>query len=101
MARLLLPVLLVGCSYPEDTFRDDLDAAACDWKTDCFSYQDYADCLTEARESREPVPSSCTYDPAAARECVQDYSAVDCPLQDDLTDQAAVPLACQLVWECP
>ena len=100
-ARILLPVLLIGCAYPEETFRDDLDAAACDWKTDCYGYQDYAACLTEARESRDPVPDSCTYDADAARECVQDYGAIDCPLSDDPFDQAAAPMACLFVWQCP
>lgn len=98
--RLSLAALLVcvGCGYPEAAFRDDLDAAACDWQTDCYSYQSHGACVAEAEASRTEVDDSCTYDPDAARECVRDYAAIDCPDGDE--HAAAVPAACEAVWSC-
>ncbi len=97
MSLLTFLLLAAGCAYPEETFLDDFDAASCDWQTDCFSYQEHAECLRVAVDSRTGIPDSCTYDPDAAQECVQDYAAIDCPAG---SSDAALPAACASVWDC-
>jgi len=100
MRRLIVLSVLwaSGCSYPEEDFRDDLDAASCDWQTDCYGYQSYDGCIVEAQESRSEIADGCTYSADAARECVRDYAAIDCPDGDE--HSAAVPSACEVVWDC-
>ena len=97
MSALTVLFLAMGCAYPEESFLDDFDAASCDWQTDCFSYQDHEECLSAAADSRTVIPDACTYDPDAARECVQDYAAIDCPAG---ASDAALPEACASVWDC-
>ena len=97
--RALLLLLWVGGGYPEDEFRDALDAESCQWQADCYDYESADTCIAAARESRTPVSDDCTYDPHAARECIDDYRLVDCPDGDEYI--ATVPEACTLVWDCP
>ena len=98
MRALILALALVGCSYPEEDFLDDFDAASCDWQADCYDYQDHAECMAVAQESRTAIPDACTYDPKAARECVRDYESISCP--NGAEHAAAVPAACGEVWSC-
>ena len=98
MWRAAILLLAVGCAYPEEDFLDDFDQESCAWQTDCYGYQDEQTCLSEAAASRSTISDSCTYDPQAARECVRDYEAIDCPNGSDYG--ATVPAACAQVWNC-
>ena len=98
MWRLMVLLLAVGCTYPEEDFLDDFDRESCAWQTDCYDYQDEQTCLSEAEASRSELPDTCTYDPKAARECVRDYAAIDCP--DGVEYVATIPVACEGVWNC-
>lgn len=91
-------LLAIGCSYSEEEFLDDFDAASCDWQTDCYDYGSFEGCLAEAQASRTELPDACTYDPKAARECVRDYESIDCP--DGIEYFATIPEACEQVWDC-
>ena len=98
LAAVLSALCLSGCAYTEEEFREEFDAASCDWQADCYDYQDYAECLEQARAAREPAPSGCELDRRSAQDCVDDYAAIDCPNGAGLS--AELPASCMEVWIC-
>ncbi len=90
-------LLLVGCGMSEARFQRRADEETCAWMHDCFG-DNYDACLSDAEASWAGIDTSnCSYDPGAARDCVDGLEELDCP-QDD--DDAGFPYVCTEVWAC-
>jgi hypothetical protein len=87
----------LACGYPPEDFMADVDAASCQWQADCYDYESFEACMDGAEASRGDPPD-CAYDADAARECVWEYEARECPEGGE--GDAGVPAACLEVWGC-
>ncbi|MDP6931355.1 MAG: hypothetical protein QGG40_00495 [Myxococcota bacterium] len=84
-AALPLLLLVIGCGYPPNKFAGDLAEIKCDQYASCdklnsFGYSDAEECRTEELGAlEEKLSSNCDdYDAAAARTCLDDWSALSC-----------------------
>ena len=82
-ALLATVVGLSACSLSEDKFQTDTKTETCRLFAECApelmelaGWEDQAAC--EADESTEADTENCTYDAAAAQECLNEFKAADC-----------------------
>ncbi len=95
----MLPALVMGCSMNEEQFEDARIDARCAWSVECYPgvYSSLDECTADWGDGT-PSGLACTYDAAAAADCVAGLQEMECP-----TDGAApsYPEACAVVYtEC-
>lgn len=82
-ALLATVIGLSACSLSEDKFTTDTKTETCRLFAECApevmelaGWEDQAAC--EADESTDADTTNCTYDPAAAQECLNEFKSADC-----------------------
>lgn len=95
----LAAVLLVGCGYSEATFQEEYVEVYCAWTVDCQFYDDESACREAYSDFPAADRSDCEYDGRAARDCVNELDALECPTVEN--EPIAFPNACNAVWTCP
>lgn len=94
----MIPLLLLvlGCLQDPLDFEQAFDAELCLWLAECYD-EDEAACIAAAAEDDGDIPESCDYDPASARDCVQQMQELPCPWQ---TREFGFPAVCYDAYGC-
>ena len=100
-ALLVTVVGLSACSLSEDKFQTDMKSETCRLFAECApefmevaGWEDQAAC--EADESLESETENCTYDAAAAQECLNEAKGADC----DAFTSEDFGSSCENVYTC-
>jgi len=100
-ALLATVVGLSACSLSEEKFTTDMTTETCRLLAECApeimelaGWEDQAAC--ESAETEETDTSNCTYDAAAAQECLNEAKAADC---ETFTSES-FGSSCENVYTC-
>ena len=95
----LVALSAVGCGFSEEKYLETYAVASCEFTIACYPelYASIDDCVAQVSEG-DPT-EACTYDAAAARDCVDGVEAMECPGEGEFPE---FPAACANVYvDCP
>ncbi|MBN2797655.1 MAG: hypothetical protein JXX28_00765 [Deltaproteobacteria bacterium] len=103
MFKMLMPVaalLALSACYNEDKFADDLADAGCTWTVACYPdlYADVDACLADSTTTEETDTTDCTFDAAAAKDCVAAWEELACPAEGEMP---SFPDCANVYTDCP
>lgn len=94
MLKTMLPVaalLALAACYNEASFDDDLADVGCAWTVECYPdlFADVDACKAEA-DTGTASDVVCTFDAAAAKDCIDAWEALACPAEGETPEYPSV-----------